>query len=253
MTDAPGLTLDNTHLSEASQATSSPSRGVQLIANPAIDCLRRVETFVADSLAPNTKRAYLCDLEHFRSWGADLPASPETLASYLAAHADTLSVATMVRRMASISKAHKARGFANPASAELVRATMRGIKRTRGAHSDRPNPSSGTTSCWCSTPWATASRTRGTGPCCCSGSRAGCGVQNWSDWTWPILTGFAKVSCCTCGDRRPTRRGTARRSASRTVGPDAARSPPLMLGSPRRGSPRGPSSARWIGMAVFST
>jgi hypothetical protein len=58
MTEAPGLTWDNTHLSEASQATASLPRNVQLIAKPAIDCLRRVEAFVADSLTGSTRRAY---------------------------------------------------------------------------------------------------------------------------------------------------------------------------------------------------
>jgi integrase len=41
-------------------------------------------------------------------------------------------VATLVRHLASISKAHEARGLLNPTRTELVRATLRGIKRTRG-------------------------------------------------------------------------------------------------------------------------
>ena len=40
-------------------------------------------------------------------------------------------MATLVRRLASISKAHQARGLSNPTRSELVRATLRGIKRTR--------------------------------------------------------------------------------------------------------------------------
>ena len=54
------------------------------------------------------------------------------MASYLASHAEALSVAALVRRTATISKAHEARGLPNPCRFEIVRATLRGIKRTRG-------------------------------------------------------------------------------------------------------------------------
>jgi integrase len=54
------------------------------------------------------------------------------VAAYLAEHADILSIATLVRRIATISKAHEARGLPNPCRSEIVRATLRGIKRTRG-------------------------------------------------------------------------------------------------------------------------
>jgi site-specific recombinase XerC len=50
------------------------------------------------------------------------------VASYLAAHAEKLSVATL----ATISKAHEAREPPNPCRSEIVRATLRGVKRKRG-------------------------------------------------------------------------------------------------------------------------
>src|SRR5262249_12106668 len=87
--------------------------------------------YVRASLADNTRRAYLSDLAHFENWGGRIPTSAETVARYLAAHASTLRVATLVRRIASISKAHQARGVPNPIRSELVRTTLRGIKRTR--------------------------------------------------------------------------------------------------------------------------
>jgi integrase len=89
--------------------------------------------FVRDSLAKNTQRAYLSDLEHFENWGGCIPSSDAMVASYLAAHAETLSVATLTRRLSSISKAHEAKGLANPMRHELVKATLRGIKRRRGS------------------------------------------------------------------------------------------------------------------------
>jgi integrase len=90
-----------------------------------------VASYVRDSLAENTRRAYQSDLRHFELWGGSLPASPESVAAYLAAYADRLSVTTLVRRLASLSKAHQARGLGNPVRTELVRATLRGIKRKR--------------------------------------------------------------------------------------------------------------------------
>jgi integrase len=62
------------------------------------------------------------------------------VASYLAAHAETLSVATLVRRIATVSKAHEARGLPNPCRSEIVRAALRGIKRTSGVAQKEAKP-----------------------------------------------------------------------------------------------------------------
>jgi hypothetical protein len=59
--------------------------------------------------------------------GRQLGAHPAVVASYVAAHAETLSVATLVRRLATISKAHEASGLLNPCRSEIVRATLRGV------------------------------------------------------------------------------------------------------------------------------
>ena len=95
---------------------------------------------IRDSLAENSRRAYLSDLAEFERWGGSIPASAGLVAGYLADKADALSIATLVRRLASISKAHQARGLPNPARSELVRATMRGIKRTRGCGQREAKP-----------------------------------------------------------------------------------------------------------------
>jgi integrase len=99
-----------------------------------------VATYIRDSLAENTRRAYLSDLGEFERWGGSIPSSAETVAAYLAARADTLAVATLVRHVASISKAHEARGLANPTRSELVRATLRGIRRTKGCAQREAKP-----------------------------------------------------------------------------------------------------------------
>ncbi|AZO72162.1 MAG: integrase [Mesorhizobium sp.] len=91
-----------------------------------------VAGYVEKSLSENTRRAYAADLAHFQAWGGSIPATDMTIAKYLAEHADTLSVATLCRRLATITKAHAAEGFASPTRSELVKATIRGIKRSRG-------------------------------------------------------------------------------------------------------------------------
>src|SRR5208337_1900354 len=92
----------------------------------------QVAALVEASIADSTRRACRTDLAHFADWGGQVPAEPAVVASYLAAHAEMLSVATLVRRIATLSKAHQARGLPNPCRSEIVRATMRGVKRTRG-------------------------------------------------------------------------------------------------------------------------
>lgn len=91
-----------------------------------------VAEYLRQSVADNTQKAYKADLAHFYAWGGVIPASPEMVAAYLAAYAGTLAVATLTRRIASISKAHKMAGFESPTSSEIVRMTLRGIKRTHG-------------------------------------------------------------------------------------------------------------------------
>ncbi|TPL76245.1 integrase [Mesorhizobium sp. B2-3-13] len=91
-----------------------------------------VAGYVEKSLSENTRRAYAADLAHFRAWGGSIPATDMTIAKYLAEHADTLSVATLGRRLSTISKAHTAKGLTSPTGSELVRSTIRGVKRSRG-------------------------------------------------------------------------------------------------------------------------
>ncbi len=97
-------------------------------------------SLVADSIFPNTRRAYRSDLAQFEAWGGVIPTAPLVVASYLADHAGTLSVATLVRRVATISKAHAAKGLPNPCGSEIVRATLRGIKRRHGTAQHEAKP-----------------------------------------------------------------------------------------------------------------
>lgn len=139
-------TLDNTHLSEdtwvayeAPNTDGEQLNCVQLIARSA-EISPEAGFFVQNSVSENSRRAYESDLREFERGGGTIPASPETLAEYLACNAARLSVATLVRRLASISKAHQVRGVPNPVQSPLVRATLRGIKRTNGCAQHQAKP-----------------------------------------------------------------------------------------------------------------
>jgi integrase len=99
-----------------------------------------VAAYVQAGIAPATKRAYRADLNHFEAWGGTIPATDAEVAAYLADHAALLKVSTLTRRLAAISIAHDARDLPNPVRTPLVRATMRGIRRERGAAQRQARP-----------------------------------------------------------------------------------------------------------------
>jgi site-specific recombinase XerD len=95
-------------------------------------CDESVRIYLTAALADNTLRAYRSDIQHFIGWGGALPASAESVAKYVAHHATTLSCATLSRRVVAINRAHSAQGLPSPANSNLVRATLQGVRRTRG-------------------------------------------------------------------------------------------------------------------------
>ena len=92
----------------------------------------KVKGLVTESVAASTRRAHSSDLRHFEAWGGSIPATPETVAEYLAYHEKLLSVATLTRRASTISKAHAALGLTSPCHAQIVRSTLQGLRRRYG-------------------------------------------------------------------------------------------------------------------------
>jgi len=94
------------------------------------DLSRVVGAFVRNSLAPNTLRAYASDLAMFIQWGGRLPATAQLVAEFLAAHARSHAPSTLSRYAAAISKVHRIRSLPDPTASELVKSTLRGIRRS---------------------------------------------------------------------------------------------------------------------------
>jgi site-specific recombinase XerD len=109
-------------------------RGADVIPSPS---LQQVREFIRASKAESTIRGYRADWQDFCGWcEADslspLPASPETVAAYIAECAGRLKVGTVQRRMNAIAEAHKAVGLESPTHHAMVTNTMKGIRRTKG-------------------------------------------------------------------------------------------------------------------------
>lgn len=141
-----GLTPDNLHLSELTLsavpiASIPPAETLtNLSEDDFTQKLGQALSYVQEALSPSTRKAYAADLEHFEKWGGVIPASPQTVAAYLAAYAEHHAVATLTRRAAALSRVHEAKGFPNPCHAALVIATLRGIRRRHGSAQKQAKP-----------------------------------------------------------------------------------------------------------------
>lgn len=112
-----------------------------------------LRAYLEASQSPNTLRAYRTDWVAWAGWCSAegrqaLPADPVDLAVYLAAAADArredggfaFGPATLERKSAAIAAVHAANGLPAPTRADVVRLTLRGIRRTRRARPTRKRP-----------------------------------------------------------------------------------------------------------------
>src|SRR5947208_12683896 len=112
----------------------APGKGADIVPLPALE---KVREFIRASKAESTLRGYQSDWRHFLEWvqqhdTCPLPATPETVACYIAECAGHLKTGSIQRRLNAIAEAHKAVGLESPTSAGMVRNTLKGIKRTIG-------------------------------------------------------------------------------------------------------------------------
>jgi site-specific recombinase XerD len=109
------------------------------------DELTSAAAYARASKADATLRAYRSDLRDFVRWCAThaldpMPASPATVAAYLAALADSgLKASTITRRAAALTSAHRSAGFPPPTASDPVKAVLKGIRRSIGV---APSPKS---------------------------------------------------------------------------------------------------------------
>ena len=100
-----------------------------------------LESYLQAAERENTQRSYASALRHFEiTWGGLLPATADSVASYLAAHAASLSVNTLRQRLAALSHWHREHGFPDPTSVPRVKRTLKGIQTLHPASIKRAAP-----------------------------------------------------------------------------------------------------------------
>ena len=111
----------------------------------------RLTAALAASKAPATRRAYRSAWAAWSAWsaahgGADLPATPEHVAAYLAARAETgAGLATLRMAVAAIAAAHDLAGASSPCADRVVRAVMQGLARQAAADGHTARQAAGLT------------------------------------------------------------------------------------------------------------
>lgn len=88
--------------------------------------------YLAAATSYNTRKAYRSDIRQFELWGGKLPATPESIVTYLQAFAVQLNSRTLNRRLVALKHWHTYQGFPDPTIHPIVAKTMIGITRTHG-------------------------------------------------------------------------------------------------------------------------
>ena len=107
---------------------------------------QHTKEFIYNSVSPSTRKFYRIDFNIFRVWCESvelpyMPALPSTLAAFLSSQElSGIKPSTLVRRLAAIKMAHKAFGCQTPTDDHFVKATMKGIRRTKGMAQNKKAP-----------------------------------------------------------------------------------------------------------------
>ena len=98
------------------------------------------ENYIHAAVSDNTRSAYQADLQHFIAYGGAIPSTPAIISQYIAKYAHSHKPATLSRWLVAINRAHTSQNLLSPTSSDLVKATLRGIKRTVGSQQRQVEP-----------------------------------------------------------------------------------------------------------------
>ncbi|MBC3885118.1 site-specific integrase [Undibacterium griseum] len=103
--------------------------------------MNKLDQYVHAATRDNTRSSYQSAVRHFEvEWGGFLPATADSVARYLADHAESLSINTLRQRLAALAQWHIAQGFPDPTKAPIVRKVFRGIQALHPAQEKRAKP-----------------------------------------------------------------------------------------------------------------
>jgi len=100
-----------------------------------------VDRYLQAATRDNTRRSYRSAIEHYEvAWGGFLPATADSIARYLADHAETLALNTLRQRLAALAQWHTEQGFPDPTKAPVVKKVLKGIAELHPATERRARP-----------------------------------------------------------------------------------------------------------------
>lgn len=103
--------------------------------------MKQIDDYVRAAVRDSTRRSYRDAVTHFEDgWGGLLPATADSVAQYLATHAETLSHNTLKSRLAGLSRWHADQGFPDPTKAPIVKQVLKGIKALHPVDEKRAKP-----------------------------------------------------------------------------------------------------------------
>lgn len=114
---------------EGSSRSSRQELAVRSPSSPAIPSVRSVDDYLALATRENTRTSYASAIRHFEvEWGGLLPATPDSVARYLATYGSRLASSTLQHRLSALSRWHHEQGFTDPTKHSLIRQVLRGIR-----------------------------------------------------------------------------------------------------------------------------
>ena len=101
----------------------------------------KVDQYLHAATRENTRKSYQAAVQHFEvEWGGFLPATANSVARYLADHAESLSANTLRQRLAALARWHIDQGFPDPTKAPIVRGVFRGILASHPTQEKQAKP-----------------------------------------------------------------------------------------------------------------
>jgi integrase len=103
--------------------------------------MSRLDEYIDAADRENTRKSYVSALRHFEvEWKGLLPATGDSIARYLADHAETLAINTLKNRLAAIARWHAEHGFPDPTRTPIVRQVFKGIRSIHSVPEKRARP-----------------------------------------------------------------------------------------------------------------
>lgn len=101
----------------------------------------KIDRYIDAATRANTRQSYASAIRHFEiDWGGFLPATADSVARYLADHAEILAANTLRQRLAALAQWHIDQGFPDPTKAPIVRKTFRGIRALHPTQEKQAKP-----------------------------------------------------------------------------------------------------------------